>query len=127
MAAAYLTADVIARRMIDSLSSKSVMLPLVYRGYEEEWGKTHNGYKPGDTIRIEAPKYFIPIQTTDLDLTSKFYELQMQKMDFTVDTCLSVPWTVNPMDLKLNIDKFQEKFIDPAMNALAEKDRKSVV
>jgi len=117
----FVNPTVVARRAIDALGNKSKFLGCVYRGYESEWAKTHNGWKPGQSINIKAPKYLTAVKTNDLNLTSKIYALTESDTTFYLGPCLSVAWEVDSLQMTYNIDKAQQEWIDPAMDEMAEK------
>ena len=58
MANTTLTADIIAKEAVMILENQCVMGSLVYRGYEEEFSNSVNGYKKGETISIKKPTDF---------------------------------------------------------------------
>jgi len=121
MASSFVNPTVVARRCIDALGNKCNILKGVYRGYEEEWKKTHNTWKPGQYINVKAPKYLTAVETDDLDLTSKIYDLTEQESSFYLGPCLSVAWEVSSLEMTYNIDRFQSEFIEPAMASMAEQ------
>ncbi len=52
MSNSTLTADIIAAEAITILDNELVMAKKVFRGYENEFDKSVNGYKVGETISI---------------------------------------------------------------------------
>ena len=57
MANTWINPTIVAKEALRQLKNNTVMGELVYRGYEQEWARTHNGYKPGSSITINAPVY----------------------------------------------------------------------
>jgi hypothetical protein len=58
MANSVLTPAIIAAESLLLLDNNLVMANQVYREYESEYGRSINGYKPGDTITIRRPTDF---------------------------------------------------------------------
>ena len=59
MANSILTYGLIAKRAVQVLSNNLVMSSQVYRGYEAEYSRNVNGYKPGATITVRRPAEFV--------------------------------------------------------------------
>jgi hypothetical protein len=51
-------ASIIAKEAVMILENELVMKDKVYRGYEQEYAKSINGYKIGDTLTIRRPTHF---------------------------------------------------------------------
>ena len=58
MANTTLTADIIAKAAVLQLDNNLVMAKQVFRGYEEEFSKSINGYEIGSSINVKRPMDF---------------------------------------------------------------------
>ena len=58
MSNTYVNPTVVARRALEELENNCVMGNIVYRGYEDEFMRKHNGWKQGSSVTIKAPLYF---------------------------------------------------------------------
>ena len=110
-----LTPTIIAKECLKQLKNNCVMAELVYRGYESEWEKTYNSWKPGQTITVKAPVYF---RVQD-GATMNAVDLFEQSTTFTLSYRKHVAWPVTAEEMTYSIDKYSERFIQPAMQALA--------
>jgi hypothetical protein len=53
-----LTASIIADKALDILENNLVAANLVYRGYEDEFEKSINGYSVGSSVSVRRPAQF---------------------------------------------------------------------
>jgi hypothetical protein len=106
-----LTADIIAKEAVMILENDCVMGKLVYRGYEEEFGKKVNGYEVGDTISVRRPTDF----TVRTGATAAIQDVVEGKTSITVDTQIGVDFKFTSSDLTLKIGDLAERIIRPAM------------
>jgi hypothetical protein len=117
MANTFINPTVVAKEALMQLENNCVMGKLVHRGYEQEFNTTNNGYKVGSSVTIKAPVYFRVKTGATIDTV----ELREEDTTFTVDVREHVAWPVTSQEMTQNIDKFSERFIQPAMQALANK------
>jgi hypothetical protein len=113
-----LTVDMIADRAIAVAHEKSAFLGTIYRDYDEEFGKS--GSKVGDTIRIRKPNQYTRRQG------SRVMDVQDQSeanTTLTVSTQDGVDMKFNSAELALSIDKFSERYIEPAMASSSPASR----
>ena len=113
MANTLITNDVIADRAIAVAHEKATFLGTIYRDYDEEFGK--NGSKVGDSIRIRKPNQYTRRQG------SRVMSVQHQNEGnetLTVSTQDGVDMEFNSAERALSIDKFTERYIEPAMASL---------
>lgn len=115
MSNTFLNPIIVAKEALRRLENNCVMANLVYRGYEEEWSKTHNGYKPGSSVTVECPVYFRVKDGATMDAV----DIYQRSTTFTLAYRKHIAWPVTSAEMTYNIDKFSEKFIKPAMEALA--------
>lgn len=120
MANTILTASVIAREAIDTLYANAVMANLVYRDVEDDFGTEVLGHRVGDTINIREPATF-----TSNDFASAGTISKQNATEGTIPVVLDkhedVSFEVTSKELTLEISQFSERFMVPAMEALAQK------
>jgi hypothetical protein len=113
MANTLITNDVIADRAIAIAHEKCRFLGTIYRDYDEEFGK--NGSKVGDTIRIRKPNQYVRRQGSRVMSTQFQNE---SNLSLTVSTQDGVDMEFNSAERALSIDKFSERYIEPAVSVL---------
>lgn len=112
-----LTADIIAAEALMILENNCVMGGLVYRGYEEDFGKKVNGYTVGESISIRRPTDF----TVRDGATAAMQDVVEGKTTFTVDKQKGVDFKFTSQDLTLQIGDLSERVIKPAMIQLGNQ------
>ncbi|MCW5697217.1 MAG: hypothetical protein KIS96_10875 [Bauldia sp.] len=117
MANTTLTADVIAKEAVMILENSCVMGGLVYRGYEEEFGRRVNGYTIGETTSVRRPADF----TVRDGATASAQDVVEGKFPVTVDKQKGVDFKFTSADLTLQIADLSERVIKPAMVQLANQ------
>lgn len=117
MANAFQNPSIIVKEALRHLSNNCVMGKLVHRGYEGDFAKRYNGWNQGDTVTVNGPVYF----RTKSGRTVDKVDLKQRKIDFTVDTWDHVAWQLNAEEMTLDLDKFSEDYLKPAMQAIANK------
>ncbi len=105
---------IIAKEMLRQLKNNCVMAELVHRGYEEEWMKTYNGFKPGQTITVKAPLYFRVKDGSTIDTV----DIKERTTSFTLGYRKHVAWEVTAEEMTYNIDQISERCLKPAAQAL---------
>lgn len=113
MSNTLITIDMIADRALAVAHEKATFLGTVYRDYDKEFGKS--GGKVGDTIRIRKPNQYTRRQG------SRIMDVQDQgesNTTLTVATQDGVDMKFNSAELSLSIDKFSERYIEPAVAVL---------
>ena len=115
MANAFSNPTVVAKEALRHLKNNCVMGRLVHRGYEEEFKKRHNGWNQGDTITVNAPVYFRVKDGRTVDPV----DLKRRKTTYTVDQWKHVAWNLNAEEMTLDLDKWSEDYLMPAMQGLA--------
>jgi hypothetical protein len=113
MSNTLLTIDMIADRALAVAHEKAAFLGTVYRDYDSEFGK--QGGKVGDTIRIRKPNQYVRRQG------SRIMDVQDQgeaNTTLTVATQDGVDMKFNSAELALSIDKFSERYIEPAVSVM---------
>ncbi len=110
-----LTNSLIARTAAIELSNKLVVANLVNRGWEEEYTKTVNGYKPGATVNVKRPARYTVIDGPTIGAYQASDEVPVP---ITINRNKIVPMDYSHTDLTLNISEFKERFLDNAINDL---------
>lgn len=117
MSNSVLTYGLIAKRAVQVLENNLVFANQVYRGYEAEYARNVNGYKPGATITIRRPAEFVvndgPVVTIQ--------DAQEGSLTLTVNKQKNVGMNFTSKDLTLDITDFSERFIEPAMISMAQQ------
>lgn len=115
MVNAFLTPDVIAKQALASLYETTHMLPLVYTDLTSEFA----AQKIGNTINVRKPATF----TAKLFNRANGIELQdANESDIPVvlDNIADVSFAVTSEELTLDIEKFDEQLLTPAMEAISQ-------
>ena len=114
MANTFLTADIIAKQALATLTETLVMKPLIHTDLTKEFGRQ----KVGDTINVKKPATF---EARDFD-RARGIELQDYQEDSVavkLDKFKDVSFAVTSEELALQIDDFDDQLLTPAMQALA--------
>lgn len=114
MSNTYITPTVVAKEALMQLKNSCVMGNLVYRGYESEWAKSHNGWKPGSSITIKAPVY---ARVQD-GATINVVDIREEDTTMTLAYRKHVAFRLTSEEMTYSIDKFSDRIIKPAMVAL---------
>jgi len=104
---------IIAREALAHLLNNMVMGNLVHRQYVTEFGAP----KVGSSVRIRKPVKFIT--HSGADVTNDIANVKESYESIDVDTQINVPWQFLTADLTLTVDKYNERYIEPAGIALA--------
>jgi len=115
MANTFSNPTIVAREALRHLRNNCVMGKLVYRGYEEEYKKMYNGWNQGESITINTPNYFRVKDGATVDTV----ELNQRSTTFTVDQRKHVAWTLTDTEMTLDLDKWSDRYLKPAMQALS--------
>ncbi len=109
--------SLIAKEAVRILDNELVMAKKVFRGYEEEFGKSINGFEPGDTISIKRPTDF----TVRDGAVMSVQDASEGKFTLSVDKQKGIDFQFTSKELTLNIKKLSERVIKPAMVQLANQ------
>lgn len=112
--ATLITPSVIASSALATLYNTTVLLPLVNRDYDSDFQG-----KQGDTITVRTPATFI------VDEYSRSDGLQLQdptegSFTVTLDKLLDVSFPITTEELTLELDRFEERLLNPAMEAISQ-------
>lgn len=116
MANSVLTYGLIAKRAVQVLENNLVFANQVYRGYEAEYSRNVNGYKPGAVITIRRPAEYV----TNLGPVVTVQDSQEGSVQLTVNIQRNIGMNFTSKDLTLDITDFSERFIEPAMIQMAQ-------
>lgn len=111
MANSIITPDIIAKEALMQLENNLVMGKLVHREYKKEFVKV------GATVDVRKPVKF---SVTD-GATRSNQDVQEASTPFTIDKRKHVSWKFNTQDLTLSVEQYSERYIKPAMIALANQ------
>jgi len=117
MANTVLTASIIAKESIMQLDNHLVMGKEVFRGYEEEFNKSINGYEVGNSISVKRPMDFIVRDGAVMNIQ----QTTEGKFLLTVDKRKGIDFEFTSQELTLNIKELSERVIKPAMIQLANQ------
>ncbi|MTI10195.1 P22 phage major capsid protein family protein [Curvivirga aplysinae] len=115
MANTTLTADIITKEAVMILDNELVAAKKVFRGYEEDFTQSQNGYEPGDTVSFRVPTDF----TVREGETMSTQDVVEGKRTVRVDKMRGIDFKFSSTDLTLSIKKLSERVIKPAMVQLA--------
>lgn len=118
-----LTADVIAKASLALLENELGWVNKLYRAPEEEFSKSVNGYKVGDTISIRRPADF----TVRTNATLASQDVIEGKTTLTVDNQIGVDFEFTSKDLTLKITDLSERVLKPAMSSIINYMAKDVL
>lgn len=122
MANNILTFDLIAQESLVVLQNQLVLSKLVHRGYEEEFSKSVNGYKPGSSITIKRP----PRYTYRSGQVMSTQDSVEGSVALTLDNFGGVDLAFTESDLTLNLQEFSKRILEPAMRPIATQIEMSV-
>lgn len=111
MANTVITPSIIAKVALAQLENNLVMGRSVYRDYDREFNKV------GDTISIRRPVNF----TAQDGAVAVTQDVTEGKLSLTLDKRKHVSWLFNTQDLTLSVEKYNERYIQPAVIALANQ------
>ena len=112
-----LTPSIIAKEALFQLENNLVMGNLVHRDYRKEFVKV------GESISIRRPVKFL---VTD-GATRTNQDVEEASTSITIDKRKHVSWNFSTQDLTLSISQYSERYIQPAMIALANQCDRDVL
>lgn len=117
MANTTLTADIVAKASLALLENELGWVNKLYRAPEEEFSKTVNGYKIGDTLSIRRPADF----TVRSGATLSTQDVIEGKTTLTIDKQIGVDFEFTSSDLTLKITDLSERVLKPAMSRIVNE------
>lgn len=116
MSNSWVNPTVVAKEVLRQLKNTCVMANLVHRGYEAEWTKTHNGWKPGNSIQIKAPIYARVKDGATLDV----HDINERYLTLTLSYRKHVAIAVTSEEMTYNAEKGVPRVAAAAAQALGE-------
>jgi hypothetical protein len=113
MASTYLTPTQVTRESLRVLHSKLNFIKNINRDYDESFAKS--GAKIGNQLKVRLPNKY----TVRTGRLLAVQEVTEPSTTITVATQKGVDMNFNADDLTLSIDRFSERYIEPAMSVLA--------
>ncbi|MDH6282809.1 P22 phage major capsid protein family protein [Prescottella agglutinans] len=123
MANTILTPSVIAKQTLMNLYENLCMVPLVHTDVSQEW----TGKKIGSTVTIRKPATFT---AQNFDRAAPNITIQNATetgIDVKLDQHKDVSFAVTAEDLTLRIEDFEEQFLAPAAEALAQAVDRAII
>lgn len=117
MSNSVLTIDTIATAAVAILDNELVMAKQVYRGLENEFGSTVNGFEKGDTVSMRRPTDF----TVRDGAVSTNQDIVEGKVALTVNKQKGIDFGFTSKELTLSIGELSDRVIKPAMVQLANQ------
>lgn len=105
--ATLITPDVIAQEALRIFENNTIMGSRVYRAYESEL----RGTKVGDRVRIRKPNDFTVQDGPDMVKQT----VEEGTTELVIDNHKHVAWEFSNTELTLDIDKYSERYIRPAV------------
>lgn len=109
-----ITPSAVAKLALVALENNLCMGGLVTRQYTDEF------QKKGDTITIRKPTTFDVVEF-DGDLTGEWQEAEETSDTVSLDHHFTVPIRVTTKDMSLEVTDFYSQFVEPAVQAMAQK------
>lgn len=123
MANTTLTASVVAKAALAILENELGWVNDLYRAPEEEFSKSVNGYKIGDTLNIRRPADF----TVRTNATLSTQDVLEGKTTLAIDQQIGVDFSFTSSDLTLKVSDLSERVIKPAMSSIVNYMAKDVL
>ncbi|HXG80368.1 MAG TPA: P22 phage major capsid protein family protein [Sphingomicrobium sp.] len=117
MANSLLTPDIIAKEALMQLENNLVAARLVHRAYEDEFTQLSNGNKVGSTITIRKPVRY-QVRSGAVAAAQDTTEGQTS---IVIDRQRGIDLQFTSQQLTLDIEKFGERYLAPAMSQLANE------
>lgn len=114
MANTLITPQAVAKMGLIALLNNWVFGGLCFKDYSKEFKHV------GDTVQVTKP---ISVEAVEFDgdLTGQFQNVVEEKIDVKMDTIITVPLQVGAKQLSLEVRSFYSQFIEPAVQAIADK------
>ncbi len=106
---------IIAKEALALLENNLVLGGLVHRGYEGEFDKSFNGYKPGASVTIKKPARY----TVRSGATAVVQDSVEGTKTITVDVQEGVDFQFLSSDMTLKVGQFSDRYLKSAMIQLA--------
>jgi len=114
LANTLITPTAVAKMGLIALLNNWVFGGLCFKDYSKEFKHV------GDTVQVTKPITVDAVEF-DGDLTGQFQNVVEEKIDVLMDTIIVVPLQVGAKQLTLEVRSFYSQFIEPAVQAIADK------
>lgn len=114
MANTWLTLGMVARQALVTLYANSVMLPLVYKDYNNDLMGTQGG-----TVSVRVPATFTANEYSSSVGTVKQYATE-SNVDVSLDTVWDVTIPITDLEATVSLDDMTGRVLQPAMEAIAQ-------
>lgn len=121
MANTNLNVDMITAEALRILHQKLTFVGSINRGYDDSFAKT--GAKIGDTLRIRLPNQF----TVRTGATLQVQDVNETNISLQVATQKGIDFSFSSEELTMDIDRFSERYLEPAMSRLAAEIESDVL
>lgn len=113
MADNFITSDIITAETLRIIHNESAFLGAINREYDDQFAR--EGAKAGATVNVRRP-----VQYTIRDgATASFQDINETKVPITINPEFGIDFDFSDFDLTLKIDKFSERYLQPAGKRLA--------
>jgi hypothetical protein len=113
MADNLITSSIITAETLRILHNESAFLGNINREYNDQFAKT--GAKAGATVNVRRPVQF----TVRSGATANFQDVNETPVTITIQPEFGIDWDFTDFDLTLSVDKFSERYLQPAGKRLA--------
>lgn len=116
-----LTHQMVAREAAKMLWEENTVAKNINLDREVEFSEEVNGYKKGDSVRVAIPPTPVTFTGSTFANGSAAPAVNESFVNLTVDQQLHVPITFTAKEKKLELSRFRERFLRPAMSSLNSK------
>lgn len=113
MADNIITSSIITAETLRILHNESAFLGNINREYNDQFAKS--GAKAGATVNVRRPVQY----TVRSGATANFQDVNETTVPITIQPEFGIDWDFTDFDLTLSIDKFSERYLQPAGKRLA--------
>lgn len=121
MSNTILTHQMIARQAAKMLVEDNSVVSNINTDRQSEFGESVNGYKKGDTVKIQIPPVPVTYSGASFAGGGSAPDQVETYVNLQLDTQLHVPLTFTAKEKALDITDFSKRFLRPAMNSLSSK------
>ncbi len=117
----FVTPSIIAKNALAHLENQLVMASSIASDHSDEFVAVD------DTIDVRRPVRFLG-QSNNLDITGVREDIKEGKVPLKLDQTETIPFEIAPLDMTLRVedDKFQERYIQPAVTRLKDRIESAV-
>lgn len=116
-----LTHQMVAREAAKMLWEENTVVRNINTDRETEFGAEVQGYNKGETVRVAVPPTPVTYSGASFAGGGAAPAVNESFVNLTVDQQLHVPLTFSAKEKKLELTRFRERFLRPAMSSLNSK------